>query len=114
MPIIRLLPAGTEYTLEQGACLTDLEFDYFGERTIPFGCRAGVCGACLVQVVEGAEALGAAEPNECDFVATLGVDPFQHRLGYQCRLGGDVTLRTVGGAAAAPELAVPAASAVPG
>lgn len=113
MPIIRLLPAGTDYTLEQGASLTDLEFDYFGERTIPFGCRAGACGACLVQVVEGAEALGAADANESDFMASLGVDPQQHRLACQCCLGGDVTLRVVGGEEATPELATPEAALCP-
>lgn len=114
MPTIRLLPAGTDYALEQGAWLTDLEFDYFGERTIPFGCRAGACGACLVQVIEGAEALGAAGPNECEFMASLGVDPQQHRLACQCCLGGDVTLRVVGADEAVAEFATPAASTAPG
>jgi ferredoxin len=95
MPTIRLLPDDTVFTLEPGAFLTDLEFDYFGERSIPFGCRAGACGACLVQVVEGASGLGTPDAEELDFIASLGADPQQHRLACQCTLNADATLCVV-------------------
>lgn len=95
MPTIRLMPDNTVFTLESGAKLTDIEFDYFGVRLIPFGCRVGVCGACLVQVIDGATALGIPNTFELNFIKSLGVDPQQHRLACQCVLNANVTLRIV-------------------
>ena len=34
MPVLRLLPDNTVFRLEPGALLTELEFDYFGERRV--------------------------------------------------------------------------------
>jgi ferredoxin len=33
---------------------------------LPYGCRAGACGACAVQVTRGGEALEARSPIEID------------------------------------------------
>lgn len=58
---------------------------------IPFSCRAGTCGICAVEVLEGEESLGPKTPIE---EATLkrAWPGKQCRLACQCRVEGDVTL----------------------
>ncbi|MFE5515191.1 MULTISPECIES: 2Fe-2S iron-sulfur cluster-binding protein [unclassified Streptomyces] len=90
---LTLQPQGLEVLLPAGSRLTDLEYE-IQERVIPFGCRSGACGACVVEVLEGGTAaLGEPDDEELDFLEDLGKSGGNHRLACQCRLLDSATLR---------------------
>lgn len=96
MPLNRLtlMPEGVGIDLPQGSPLTDIEYET-AEPLIPFGCRSGACGACVVEVLEGFDALGETDPEETDFLEDLGRTDGKFRLACQCRLWDSVTVRVV-------------------
>lgn len=49
---------------------------------IPFACTEGVCGTCVVEVVEGMENLSEFNQAEADFLGDLD----QERLACQCKI----------------------------
>lgn len=49
---------------------------------IPFACRDGICGTCIVEVVEGDECLSKRNELEIDFFGFEG----KERLSCQCRI----------------------------
>jgi ferredoxin len=60
------------------------------EAGVPFACTEGVCGTCVVEVVEGHENLSTPTQEEKDF---LGEDTQNERLACQCTIRkGQVTL----------------------
>ncbi|MGW2277633.1 2Fe-2S iron-sulfur cluster-binding protein [Streptomyces sp. NPDC001770] len=89
---LTILPKGTEILLPDGSPLTEVEYET-AQRLIPFGCRSGSCGACVVEVLEGFSALGEPDDDELDFLEDLGRTGGAHRLACQCRLRGDATVR---------------------
>jgi ferredoxin len=89
---LTVLPTGTEILLPAGSPLTEVEYETPG-RLIPFGCRSGSCGACVIEVLEGLASLGEPDPDELDFLEDLGRTGGGHRLACQCRLRGDATIR---------------------
>ncbi|MFJ7152515.1 2Fe-2S iron-sulfur cluster-binding protein [Streptomyces sp. NPDC100445] len=89
---LTILPAGTEILLPAGSPLTEVEYETT-QRLIPFGCRSGSCGACVVEVLEGFGSLGEPDDDELDFLEDLGRTGGDHRLACQCRLRGDATVR---------------------
>lgn len=90
--ILTILPSGIEVVLPPGSSLTEVEYET-RQRLIPFGCRSGSCGACVIEVLEGAVSLGEPDPDELDFLEDLGRSSIDHRLACQCRLRGDATIR---------------------
>lgn len=59
------------------------------ELDVPFACRNGSCGCCLIEVEEGLENLNDLTEEENDF----GLEGCQ-RLGCQCKIKkGHVKLR---------------------
>lgn len=48
---------------------------------VPFACEDGICGSCMIDVVEGEENLTELTKNE----EYLGRD-IKHRLACQCKL----------------------------
>jgi 2Fe-2S ferredoxin len=56
---------------------------------LQFGCRAGACGTCLVQVVEGMHNLSDLTDNEKILLPALTDDP-SARLACQLRVLGRV------------------------
>ncbi|MFE2282630.1 2Fe-2S iron-sulfur cluster-binding protein [Streptomyces sp. NPDC059443] len=89
---LTLQPQGLEVMLPAGSRLTDLEYE-IQQRVIPFGCRSGACGSCVVEVLEGATALGEPDLDELDFLEDLGKSGGGYRLACQCRLLDTATLR---------------------
>lgn len=81
--------------LPVGTALTDLEFELYGQESIPFGCRSGACGTCLIEVIEGSAPFNERNPQEQDFLAVLGYPEDAFRLACQCRLLDDATIRPV-------------------
>ncbi|KVN06765.1 MULTISPECIES: 2Fe-2S iron-sulfur cluster-binding protein [unclassified Burkholderia] len=93
MPTVKLLPQNIEVQLPSGSSLTELEFELHGQESIPFGCRAGACGACVIEVLEGLDQLGKRSTGESAFLDTLGYAGDAFRLACQCRVNGAVAIR---------------------
>ena len=56
---------------------------------VPFGCKNGICGTCMVDVEEGQENLSELTPEEED----MGRDR-EHRLACQAKIKeGTVTIK---------------------
>ncbi|MBM3201345.1 MAG: (2Fe-2S)-binding protein [Chlamydiae bacterium] len=53
------------------------------EQGIPFACTEGICGTCVINVVEGAENLSEPTEEEKDF---LGDCVGEERLACQCTI----------------------------
>lgn len=53
------------------------------EAGVPFACTEGVCGTCVIEIVEGKENLTAPTQEELDF---LGEGTCDERLACQCRI----------------------------
>lgn len=59
------------------------------EQGVPFACTEGVCGTCVIEVMEGMENLSPFTQEEKDFLGELD----RERLACQCKiLGGCVKI----------------------
>jgi ferredoxin len=59
------------------------------EAGVPFACTEGVCGTCVIEVVEGMENFSPFTQEEKDFLG----DQNNERLACQCKvLGGCVKI----------------------
>jgi ferredoxin len=92
---LTVLPAGVEILLPTGSPLTEVEYET-PQRLIPFGCRSGACGACVIEVLAGFGDLGQPDDDELDFLEDLGRTGGAYRLACQCRLRGDAIVRPAG------------------
>jgi ferredoxin len=54
------------------------------EAGVPFACTEGVCGTCVIEVVEGMENLSPFTQEEMDFLG----EQDRERLACQCRIKG--------------------------
>jgi ferredoxin len=88
-----IVPQNLEAWLPPGSCLTELEFELYGQESIPFGCKSGACGACVIEVLEGQTNVGEKTDDELAFLHTLGYPGNEFRLACQCRLNGAVKIR---------------------
>jgi ferredoxin len=62
--------------------------------SIPFGCKNGICGTCLIKVNKGMENLSPPEDKEKNTLAMFGAGP-QNRLTCQCKVNGDVEIENI-------------------
>ena len=67
-----------EKELEDGAPLVEV----CEEAGVPFACTEGVCGTCVIEVVEGMENLSPFTQEEEDFLGEL----CSERLACQCKI----------------------------
>lgn len=67
--------------------LTELD-DY-----ISFGCRAGACGACAIEIIKGSENLSAMDEDEKAFLDELALGESIYRLACQCKVLGNVKIK---------------------
>ena len=56
----------------------------FEEAGVPFACTEGVCGTCVIEVLEGMENLSPFTQEEMDFLGEQDTE----RLACQCKLAG--------------------------
>ncbi|NGX36038.1 MAG: Ferredoxin-1 [Candidatus Anoxychlamydiales bacterium] len=57
---------------------------------IPFACSEGVCGSCIIEVVEGMENLSEPTQAEKDFLGDIQTE----RLACQCKIkNGNVKIK---------------------
>ncbi len=87
MAKLKFSHSGEEVELEDGAEIQEV----CEEAGVPFACTEGVCGTCVVEVVDGKENLTGMTQEEIDF---LGEEPeLCERLACQCRIkSGEATL----------------------
>ena len=52
------------------------------EAGVPFACTEGICGTCVIEVVEGMENLSPFSQEEIDFLG----EQDKERLACQCRI----------------------------
>ena len=57
------------------------------EAGIPFACTEGVCGTCVIEVIDGGENLSEYTQEEEDFLG----DQQKERLACQCKLNSGCT-----------------------
>lgn len=85
-----------EFQLPTNAPFTDIEYETGGKNLIPLGCRVGACGACLIKVTSGIEALNPRDEDEEAFIEVLGYSGEEYRLACQCLLRGEVAIDIIG------------------
>jgi ferredoxin len=81
---VRFEPSGRAVRAPAGERVIDAA-EAAGLVALPLACRAGNCGACLVNVPQGADALVPAAAREAETLVALGARPGQ-RLGCQVRI----------------------------
>ena len=60
-----------------------------------FGCRAGICGTCLIQVEEGYDSLTPPTPDEYEALEVYAPGNTKARLGCQVRLTGNAAIKKI-------------------
>ena len=60
--------------------------------SIPFACKAGACGTCATQVVQGEASLGTQKAREIRTLESNGLNPKKFRLLCMADLHGPLTL----------------------
>jgi len=48
---------------------------------VPFGCKEGICGACMIDILEGEDNLSELTEQEKDLMRDK-----KHRLACQCKI----------------------------
>ena len=66
-----------EYAINDGSKIQDI----CQKAGVIFNCNAGVCGSCLIKIIDGAKNLSPLTDEERD----LGLDE-QNRLACQCTI----------------------------
>lgn len=101
MPAVRFDADGKTVDASQGDWLYDVCTD--AKASIPFSCKAGACGTCATEVLDGGDSLGKPTSRELRTLESIGLDPARYRLPCLHEVGaGDVTF---GRPASAPEKA---------
>ncbi len=78
--------------LEEGANLSEhLSAD---NSPVLFGCRTGICGTCLIEVIDETNgALHKRTDDELDLLPLLAPENPHARLACQIRLNADIAIR---------------------
>ena len=71
---------GESHELEDNSTIQEI----CEEAGVPFACTEGVCGTCVIEVVEGMENLSDFTQEEEDFLGELD----DERLACQCKILG--------------------------
>lgn len=91
MPRIRFENDDLEVEVEEGTALSLAAFQ--SEAGLPFGCRAGTCGTCVITVTAGEENLDPPGFVEEDTLGVVGEAGPGRRLACQVILrDGDITV----------------------
>ena len=78
---VQIFYDGRALVCRSGGRLLDI-LDELGESSLPIECRAAHCGACLVKVAAGVDALLPPSPEEQRTLKALRASP-DERLGCQ-------------------------------
>lgn len=91
MPKVTFVDEDLEVEVETGSNLKEVAQAEGAE--IPFGCEQGVCGTCLVEIVEGEENLADPDDQEKETLQAMGAEDNQ-RLACQCIIEGDIKVKS--------------------
>ena len=72
--------SGEEVEVEDGAPIAEV----CEEQGVPFACTEGVCGTCVIEVLEGMDNLSPVTQEEKDFLG----EQDKERLACQCKMSG--------------------------
>jgi ferredoxin len=72
--------SGEERDVEDGQAIAEI----CEEQGVPFACTEGVCGTCVIEVLEGMENLSPVTQEEKDFLG----EQDRERLACQCKMKG--------------------------
>ncbi|MFZ5877340.1 MAG: FAD-binding oxidoreductase [Nitrospirota bacterium] len=97
MPNVVFRQSGQAFSCEPGDYLLDLVEAHGG--TIKFSCRAGACGACVIDVSATPDGLNPMSARERRTLESVGADLSKHRLACVTRVMGDLE---IGDATTAP------------
>lgn len=78
MPKLIFENTGEEKELDEDSPIQEM----CEEAGVPFACTEGVCGTCVIEVVEGMENLSGFTQEEKDFLG----DQDRERLACQCKI----------------------------
>jgi ferredoxin-NADP reductase/ferredoxin len=81
---------GITYDAEEGQWLYDV--CQAAGASIPFACKAGACGICATQVVQGEQSMGPQKSREIRTLASIGLDPTRYRLPCMADISGPLTM----------------------
>ncbi len=90
MPVVTFVDEGNK----EAEAAQDEPLIHVCKRTgaaILFGCEVGVCGTCMINVLEGKGNLSAPESQEKDSLVMFSAKDNQ-RLACQCKVKGDVKI----------------------
>jgi ferredoxin len=90
MPTVQFLQDDLTVTVAEGSNLGDVATD--ANALIPFSCRDGTCGTCIIEIKRGRNHLTEPTEKEKVTLAIYGGEEGKHRLACQCRVHGDVTV----------------------
>lgn len=99
MPKVSLLDSNQVFEIPQDAILHDA-LDTQGCK-LPFGCLAGSCGACRIEVInpEALHSAGAVEQNTIDALCeerkNAGLSPLTIRLSCRAKIKSDVKIKLI-------------------
>jgi len=104
VPSVRFTADAIEHQAANDDWLYDVCVD--AKASIPFACKAGACGTCATEVLEGGGGLGAPTQRELRTLGEHNLDSTRFRLPCLCTLQGDVTFgRSANALGAARDLA---------
>lgn len=63
---------------------------------ILFGCRTGICGTCLIQVIEGEDNMAPPCADELEFLEIVAEGENSMRLACKVVLNGDAKIKYIG------------------
>ena len=90
MPKVVFTKSGVSIPCEEGDYLLDL--CEARESPIKFSCRAGACGACVIDIATTPEGLNAMSARERRTLESVGADLTRHRLACITRVMKDVEI----------------------
>ena len=61
-----------------------------------FGCRTGICGTCLIKVIDGAKNLDPPDEDEMEVLELLAPEEKNVRLACQLKINGDIKIEYIG------------------
>jgi ferredoxin len=83
-----------EYDLEEGAEIAKVL--NAANSPLLFGCRTGICGTCLVEVIEGSEEDRTPNDDEQELLEIIAEDQKNVRLACQMKMKNDLVVRYLG------------------
>ena len=79
---------GEQYEVEDGSPIEEA----CEKAGVPFACSGGICGTCIIEVLEGMENLSPPTQSELDFIGEKDVK--KERMACQCRvISGTVKIK---------------------